>query len=99
MYCYGCTESNNIATFTVSISGTSIYRDTINYPSGYSDAPVSKCAKVEVGMLGLKINKVTLCNFFIYYYLFFFFSFFLSSSNKLVANLPNAKVASGTNQI
>lgn len=48
MYCYDCEESldtTNPNIFTVSTTGTSTYKDTTNCPNGYSESPVSKCAK------------------------------------------------------
>lgn len=48
MYCYDCEESLDLTKpeiFTVSTTRISNYRDTINCPNGYSENPVSKCAK------------------------------------------------------
>ena len=55
MYCYGCKESLENSTqaekniFTVSTIGGSIYQDTTNCPDGYSETPISKCAKAGSG--------------------------------------------------
>lgn len=49
MYCYGCEESDEPSTFTVSTTGTSSLKDTINCPDGYNEKPVSKCAKAGNG--------------------------------------------------
>ena len=49
MYCYGCEESNEVSTFTVSTTGTSPLKDITNCPDGYSENPVSKCAKAGNG--------------------------------------------------
>ena len=50
MYCYNCTEDlTNAPTFTVSTTGNSIYKDSINCPNGYSSSPISKCAKSDNG--------------------------------------------------
>ena len=61
MYCYGCEESNGTTTKTISTTGTSTERDTTNCPNGYSESPISKCAKVGNGYarityLGKKIK-------------------------------------------
>jgi len=48
MYCYDCTESLDLTKpeiFTVSTTGNSNYKDTLNCPNGYDENPVSKCAK------------------------------------------------------
>ena len=48
MYCYGCTESLDLTKpeiFTISTTGETNYRDTLNCPDGFSENPVSKCAK------------------------------------------------------
>ena len=60
MYCYGCEESNDESTKTISTKGTSTLRNTTNCPNGYSDNPISKCAKAENGYakityLGIKL--------------------------------------------
>ena len=49
MYCYGCSESNDPETYTISTTGSSSERDTTNCSSGYSSNPVSKCAKAGNG--------------------------------------------------
>ena len=49
MYCYNCEESGDTTTLTVSTTGTSNLKDTTNCPSGYSENPVSKCAKAGNG--------------------------------------------------
>ncbi|MBR4830138.1 MAG: InlB B-repeat-containing protein, partial [Bacilli bacterium] len=52
MYCYDCTEATNTETdldiFTVSTTGTSEYKSNA-CPNGYSDNPISKCAKAGNG--------------------------------------------------
>jgi len=48
MYCYDCEESLDLTKpeiFTISTTGDTNYRDTLNCPNGYSENPVSKCAK------------------------------------------------------
>ena len=45
MCCYRCTESSETNTKTISTTGTSSERDTVNCPNGYSSEPISKCAK------------------------------------------------------
>ncbi len=48
MYCYDCEESLDLTKpeiFTVSTTGSSNYRDNINCANGYSETPISKCAK------------------------------------------------------
>ena len=48
MYCYDCEESLELTKpeiFTVSTTGNSNYRDTLNCPNGYDENLVSKCAK------------------------------------------------------
>ncbi len=48
MYCYDCEESLDLAKpeiFTVSATGDSNYKDKLNCPNGYSETPISKCAK------------------------------------------------------
>ena len=49
MYCFDCKESNEVSTFTVSTTGDSELKDTTNCPDGYSENPVSKCAKAGNG--------------------------------------------------
>ena len=49
MYCYGCTESSDPNTYTISTTGSSSERDTTSCPDGYSSNPVSKCAKTGNG--------------------------------------------------
>lgn len=49
MYCYGCEESNETSTFTVSTTGTSTLKDITNCPNGYSENPIAKCAKAGNG--------------------------------------------------
>ena len=49
MYCYGCNETGNPGTKTISTTGASSERDTTNCSNGYSSNPVSKCAKAENG--------------------------------------------------
>ena len=50
MYCYGCEESEETETKTVSTTNTNNpLRDGTNCSSGYSNSPVSKCAKGEDG--------------------------------------------------
>ena len=49
MYCYRCSESSNTNTKTISTTGSSDERDTINCPNGYSSSPISKCAKAGNG--------------------------------------------------
>ena len=48
MYCYKCTENGDSNTYTISTYGTTTHeneRDTISCPYGYSENPISKCAK------------------------------------------------------
>jgi len=48
MYCYDCEESldlNHPEIFTISTTGDTNYKDTLNCPNGYDENPVSKCAK------------------------------------------------------
>ena len=48
MYCYDCEESLDLTKpdiFTISTTGETNYRDTLNCPDGYDENPVSKCAK------------------------------------------------------
>ena len=49
MYCYDCQESSETELFTVNTIGTSNLKDLTNCPNGYSDEPVSKCAKLGNG--------------------------------------------------
>lgn len=61
MYCYNCEESSSAATLTISTTGSSDLRDTVNCPNGYSDSPISKCAKAgngyaKITYLGETIN-------------------------------------------
>lgn len=49
MYCYGCSESSDPDTYTVSTTGNSELKDTTNCPDGYSSDPISKCAKAGNG--------------------------------------------------
>ena len=58
MYCYNCTEATNLETdagiFTVSTTGSTEYTDMTNCPNGYSEEPVSKCAKKGSGYAKIK---------------------------------------------
>ncbi len=47
MYCYGCTESSEPATKTISTTGSN--KDSVNCPDGYSSIAVSNCAKSGSG--------------------------------------------------
>ena len=49
MYCFRCQESSDTSTKTISTTGSSSERDTVNCPSGYSTTPISKCAKAGGG--------------------------------------------------
>ena len=51
MYCYDCQESSDASTKTISTTGSSNLRDTVNCPEGYSNNPVSKCAKAGNGFV------------------------------------------------
>ena len=48
MYCFDCEESldlTNLGIFTISTTGDTNYKDALNCPDGFSENPVSKCAK------------------------------------------------------
>ena len=48
MYCNDCEETldiNHPEIFTISTTGATNYRDTLNCPNGYDENPVSKCSK------------------------------------------------------
>ena len=49
MFCYNCEESNEESTKTISTTGSNTEKDTKNCPSGYSETPISKCAKTGNG--------------------------------------------------
>lgn len=49
MYCYDCEENSDDATYTISTTGTSSLRDTVNCPNGFSATAISKCAKSDDG--------------------------------------------------
>ena len=49
MYCYNCTESTDSSTKTVSTTGENTLIDSVNCSNGFSDEPISKCAKAENG--------------------------------------------------
>jgi len=52
MYCYSCQEDDNVGTYTTSTYGTTTHsadRDLTNCPNGYSENPISKCAKAGNG--------------------------------------------------
>ena len=49
MFCYGCEEAIETNIKTISTIGTSIEKNTTNCPNGYSEAPISKCAKTGNG--------------------------------------------------
>lgn len=49
MYCYDCAETTEASTFTVSTTGDSDLKNIIGCPIGYSEYPVSKCAKAGDG--------------------------------------------------
>ncbi len=51
MYCYNCTESSDLSTYTVSTYGITTHEDerNSNCSSGYSNSPVSMCAKSGAG--------------------------------------------------
>ena len=60
MYCYGCKESNDESTKTISTTGSSSERNTTNCPNGYSNNPISKCAKTGNGYAKITYIGVTL---------------------------------------
>ena len=43
MYCYGCDQSDNSLTKTISTTGSN--KDSVNCPNNYSGSPLSNCAK------------------------------------------------------
>ena len=49
MYCYNCKETSEESTFTVSTTGYSGLKNTKGCPNGYSNKPISKCAKAGDG--------------------------------------------------
>ena len=52
MYCYKCTESDDLNTYTTATYGTTTHaslKDTTNCPNGYSSSAISKCAKAGNG--------------------------------------------------
>ena len=49
MYCYDCDESDQGSTLTISTTGDSELKDIVSCPDGYSEIPVSKCAKAGNG--------------------------------------------------
>ena len=49
MYCYGCSESNDPSSKTISTTGSSSLRNTISCPNGFSTDAISKCAKADNG--------------------------------------------------
>ncbi len=49
MYCYDCVENSNLSTKTISTTGTSEFKDSINCSNGFSSSPISKCAKIGAG--------------------------------------------------
>jgi len=60
MYCYDCEESIDLTKseiFTISTTGNTNYRDTLNCPDGFSENPISKCAKKGDGFA--KITLLT----------------------------------------
>ncbi len=49
MYCYGCEESSDKNTYSINTIGESELKDKENCPVGYSEEPISKCAKAGDG--------------------------------------------------
>ena len=49
MFCYNCRGTHTANIKTISTTGTSSERDTTNCPNGYSNNPISKCAKAGNG--------------------------------------------------
>ena len=45
MYCYECEESITDTTYSINTIGTNSLTDKVNCPNGYSNEPISKCAK------------------------------------------------------
>ena len=72
MYCYGCAESNVVATKTISTTGSN--KDSSNCPSGYSGSPLTHCAKSGNGYAKITlidkvdytINSITVDNHNLY---------------------------------
>ena len=60
MYCYNCTESTDENTYTINTIGSSDLTDKENCPNGYSEEPISKCAKAGNGYA--KITFLRLVN-------------------------------------
>lgn len=60
MYCYDCTESTDENTYTINTIGSSDLTDKENCPNGYSEEPISKCAKAGNGYA--KITFLRLVN-------------------------------------
>lgn len=60
MYCYDCTESTDENTYTINTIGSSDLTDKKNCPNGYSEEPISKCAKAGNGYA--KITFLRLVN-------------------------------------
>lgn len=58
MFCFGCAESSNESTKTISTTGSSSERNTSTCSSGYSSSPISKCAKTGHGYA--KITLISL---------------------------------------
>ena len=60
MYCYNCTESTDENTYTINTFGSSDLTDKENCLNGYSEEPISKCAKAGNGYV--KITFLRLVN-------------------------------------
>ncbi len=49
MFCYACIESNEIEIYTINTINSNSLNDKVNCPDGYSEEPISKCAKAGDG--------------------------------------------------
>ncbi len=59
MYCYDCEEElSDENTYTISTT-TGTLKDSLNCPNGYSETPVSNCAKAGAGSAKITLLEVT----------------------------------------
>lgn len=57
MFCFACKESTAVDTYTVNTINSNSLNDKVNCPDGYSENPISKCAKAGDGFA-----KITFIN-------------------------------------
>lgn len=83
MYCYDCSESNDVSTKTISTTGSN--KDSVNCPDGYSGDAVSNCAKAGNGYARIVTGNIPKKNLVLYSGYKFKYDFI---NSERVLNIP-----------